>query len=80
MQTQQHRLEDRQEYHVTVTQCLAPERVPRVVKQAIQGDPIHPEKTVGIHKIPPRAKPQQLNASKPTVLQTTTRAFTPELG
>ena len=36
MQTQQHRLEDRQEYHVTVTQCLAPGRVPRVVEE-VQG-------------------------------------------
>ena len=36
MQTQPHRLEDRQEYHVTVTQCLAPGRVPRVVEE-VQG-------------------------------------------
>ena len=34
MQTQQPRLEDRQEYHVTVTQCLVPGRVLRVVEEA----------------------------------------------
>ena len=35
MQTQQPRLEDRQEYHVTVTQCLVPGRVLRVVEEAL---------------------------------------------